>query len=203
MRASGLQTEAGSRRIGILAIQGDVDAHRTALERIGAEGVPVLREKDLADLDGLILPGGESTTIAKGLDRLALREPLRSFAASGRPVLGTCAGAILLACASRHHPVETLGLVDVVALRNDYGTQVDSFAAAADPGSDPRFEGLRCVFIRAPRLTELGSGLDVLVRVDGEPVLVRDGNRFACTFHPELTDDSRVHELLLEACRGI
>jgi len=183
------------KRVGILAIQGDVEAHASALARIGAVAVPVLREKHLADLDALILPGGESTTIAKGIERLGLREPLRGFADSGRPLLGTCAGAILLARESRHHPVPTLGLMDVVALRNDYGTQVDSFAASSDPGSS--LAGLRCVFIRAPRLVEPGPGVEVLVRVDGEPVLLRQGNRLACTFHPELTNDPRVHELLL------
>ncbi len=184
------------KRVGILAIQGDVEAHAGALARIGAEAVPVLREKHLADVDALILPGGESTTIAKGIDRLALAEPLRVFADSGRPVLGTCAGAILIASESRHHPVPTLGLIDLVALRNDYGTQVDSFAAPADPGSGD-FAGMRCVFIRAPRLAELGEGVEVLARVEGEPVLVRQGNRLACTFHPELTEDSRVHRLLV------
>ena len=184
-------------RVGVLAIQGDVDAHLAALERIGAEGVPVLREKHLADLQALILPGGESTTIAKGLERLQLWQPVRAFAESGRPLLGTCAGAILLARASRNHPVPTLGLMDVVALRNDYGTQVHSFAASADPDSDPRFLGLRCVFIRAPRLTGAGPDVEILVRVDGEPVLVRQGNRLACSFHPELTQDTRIHELLV------
>ncbi len=190
------------RRVGILAIQGDVEAHASALARIGAEAVPVLREKHLADLDALILPGGESTTIAKGIDRLGLREPLRGFAESGRTILGTCAGAILLCRAprrhreSRFHPVvPTLGLMDVIALRNDYGTQVDSFAAPSDP--DSRLCDLRCVFIRAPRLVEPGPDVEVLVRVDGEPVLVRQGNCLACTFHPELTEDRRVHELLL------
>ena len=183
-------------RVGVLAIQGDVDAHLAALTGIGADGVPVLREKDLSDLQALILPGGESTTIAKGLERLQLFEPLRTFAASGRPILGTCAGAILLARASRNHPVPTLGLVDVVALRNDYGSQVDSFVAEADADSDPRFRGLRCVFIRAPRLTQVGPGVEVLVRVDGQPVLLRQENRWACSFHPELTQDRRVHELL-------
>jgi 5'-phosphate synthase pdxT subunit len=120
------------------------------------------------------------------------------FGDSGRPLLGTCAGAILLARESRHHPVSTLGLMDVVALRNDYGTQVDSFAAPADPDPrDSRFAEMRCVFIRAPRLVEPGRDVEVLVRVDGEPVLLRQGNRLACTFHPELTDDLRVHQLLL------
>jgi 5'-phosphate synthase pdxT subunit len=183
-------------RVGILAIQGDVEAHASALARIGAEALPVLREKHLADVDALILPGGESTTIAKGIDRLGLREPLRAFADSGRPVLGTCAGAILMSSRSRHHPVPTLGLMDVVALRNDYGTQVDSFAAWAGPDSGS-FAGLRCVFIRAPRLVEPGPGVEVLVRVDGEPVLMRQGNLLACTFHPELTEETRVHRLLL------
>jgi 5'-phosphate synthase pdxT subunit len=183
-------------RIGILAIQGDVDAHAAAIGRLGAEAVPVLREKDLKDLRALVLPGGESTTIAKGIDRQGLREPLRGFAASGRTLLGTCAGAILLARSSRNHPVPTLGLMDVVAVRNDYGTQVDSFAAPADADSGS-FAGLRCVFIRAPRFVEAGPGVEVLVRVDGEPVLLRQSNRLACTFHPELTLDGRVHALLL------
>lgn len=184
-----------SRRVGILAIQGDVEAHTSALARIGATAVPVLREKHLADLDALILPGGESTTIAKGIDRLGLREPLRGFAESGRMLLGTCAGAILLSRESRQHPVPTLDLMDVTALRNDYGTQVDSFAAPSDAGS--QLGDLRCVFIRAPRLVEPGPDVEVLVRVDGEPVLLRQGNCLACTFHPELTLDGRVHELLL------
>ena len=183
-------------RIGILAIQGDVEAHASALARLGAEAVPVLREKHLADLDGLVLPGGESTTISKGIERLGLWEPLRAFAESRRPVLGTCAGAILLARESRKHPVPTLGVMDLVALRNDYGTQVDSFAASADPDSGA-FAGMRCVFIRAPRLSGLGPGVEVLARVDGEPVLVREGNRLACSFHPELTDDPRVHALVV------
>lgn len=184
-----------SRRVGILAIQGDVEAHASTLAQIGAVAVPVLREKQLGDLDALILPGGESTTIAKGIDRLGLRQPLRDFAESGRTLLGTCAGAILLSRESRPHPVPTLGLMDLTALRNDYGTQVDSFAAPSDP--DSQLPDLRCVFIRAPRLVEPGPDVEVLVRVDGEPVLLRQGNCLACTFHPELTPDCRVHQLLL------
>jgi 5'-phosphate synthase pdxT subunit len=185
-----------AQRVGILAIQGDVEAHASALARLGAVPVRVLREKHLADIDALILPGGESTTISKGIERLGLWEPLRAFAASGRPLLGTCAGAILLASESRCHPVPTLGVMDIVAGRNGYGTQVDSFAAPADASSG-EFAGLRCVFIRAPRLESLGPQVEVLATVGGEPVLVREGNRMACTFHPELTDDPRVHRLLL------
>jgi 5'-phosphate synthase pdxT subunit len=184
-------------RVGILAVQGDVDAHAEALERLGAEGVPVLREKELAGCDALVLPGGESTTISKGIERLALWEPLRAFAARGRPVLGTCAGAILLAREVERVPVPTLGLLDVVAVRNAYGTQVDSFAAPVDAGVAAGLEGLRCVFIRAPQLRDPGPSVEVLARVDGRPVLVRQGALLAATFHPELTPDGRVHALLL------
>jgi 5'-phosphate synthase pdxT subunit len=185
-------------KVGILAIQGDVGAHARALAKLGAEAVPVLREADLADLTALILPGGESTTIAKGIERQKLWEPLRKFAASGRPVFGTCAGAILLARQVERSPVATLGLLDVVAVRNAYGTQVDSFATEVDPDAAPGLAGLRCVFIRAPQLRPRGA-VEVLARVDGLPVLVREGNLFAATFHPELTDDPRVHALVLES----
>jgi 5'-phosphate synthase pdxT subunit len=184
-------------RVGIVAVQGDVGAHARALARVGAEPVRVLREKDLDGLSALVLPGGESTTISKGLHRLALYEPLRAFAAAGRPVMGTCAGAILLARRVRNHPVETLGVLDVTAVRNAYGTQVDSFAAPVDPDADASVAGFRCVFIRAPHLEEPGPEVEVLARVDGRPVLLRQGRVLAATFHPELTEDARVHALLL------
>jgi 5'-phosphate synthase pdxT subunit len=185
-------------RVGILAIQGDVEAHARRLEDIGARGVSVLREKDLDGLDALVLPGGESTTISKGLDRLELYEPIQAFAAAGKAVLGTCAGAILLARSCENHPVRTLSLIDAVAVRNAYGTQVDSFAAPVDPGAAAECEGFRCIFIRAPRLREPGDGVEVLARVEGEPVLIRRGRVLACTFHPELTQDARIHRLLLD-----
>jgi 5'-phosphate synthase pdxT subunit len=187
---------------GVLAIQGDVEAHCAAFERAGASALRVRNVRELEAVDVLVLPGGESTTISKGLDRLSLVEPLRAFAASGRPMLGTCAGAILLARKADNQPVPTLGLVDVVAVRNAYGTQVDSFAAPALPAPGADLEGLRCVFIRAPRLRDAGPGVEVLARVDGDPVLVRDRNVLAATFHPELTDDLRIHQLLLRAASG-
>ena len=187
-------------RVGVLAIQGDVEAHRVALERSGAEALPVRRGKDLDGLDALILPGGESTTIAKGLERVGLYEPLEAFAVAGRPLLGTCAGAVLLAREVENHPVRSLGLIDVVAVRNAYGTQVDSFASIADGAEG--FEDLRCVFIRAPRLRRPGADVEVLARVDGWPVLVRQGRVLATTFHPELTRDPRVHEALLAMVAG-
>jgi 5'-phosphate synthase pdxT subunit len=184
--------------VGILAVQGDVDAHAQALARLGAESVRVRREKDLDGISALVLPGGESTTIAKGLDRMGLYEPIGAWVRSGRPVLGTCAGAVLLAREVENHPVRCFGLIDVVAVRNAYGTQVDSFAS---PSDDPD-QALRCVFIRAPRLRRPGPEVEVLARVDGWPVWVRQGRAMACTFHPELSDDPRVHGMLLELAGG-
>ena len=187
-------------KVGILAIQGDVGAHAKAVERLGAETAWVRREKDLAGIDALILPGGESTTISKGLERVGLYEPLETFARSGKPVLGTCAGALLLAREIENQPVRSLGLLDLVAVRNAYGTQVDSFATVPDviEGRPGPLEGLHCVFIRAPQLRRPGPEVEILARVDGWPVCVRQGNVLATTFHPELTDDARIHQLLLE-----
>lgn len=183
--------------VGILAVQGDVEAHGRALRAVGAAPRRVLRAAELADCAALVLPGGESTTIAMGVERLGLWTPLRNFAASGRPILGTCAGAILLARQSRNAPVPTLGLLAAAALRNAYGSQVDSFAAPVDDGARCGLDGLRCTFIRAPRLCELGPGVQVLARVEGWPVLVRQQNVLAATFHPELGGDCRVHGLLM------
>lgn len=182
----------------MLAIQGDFEAHAQALHRVGAKALPVLREDDLEDLHALIIPGGESTTISKGMERLGLYGPLRERINAGLPVLGTCAGAILLARSVENRPVCTLEVLDVTAVRNGYGTQVDSFAATVDEGAAADFEGLRCVFIRAPQLRVSGQEVDVLAHVDGSPVLVRQGNVMAATFHPELSDDSRVHRMLLD-----
>ena len=183
--------------IGVLGIQGDIEKHLISLERLGARGRRVLAPRDLEGLAGLILPGGESTTMSKGLVRHDLVKPIQEFAEAGRAVLGTCAGAILLARESRNHPVPTLGLIDIEAERNAYGTQLDSFIARSGPDSKSGWESFECVFIRAPRLGSIGAGVETLVRVEGEPVLVRQGRRFACTFHPELTNDLRVHKAFL------
>ncbi len=190
-------------RVGVLALQGDFAAHAAAALRAGAAAaVEVRRPADLEGLAALILPGGESTTIAKGLARTGLDQALRDRVERGLPVLGTCAGAILLARRVERGSVPTLALLDLTAVRNAYGTQVDSFAAPLDDGADPAVAGLRAVFIRAPRLTALGTDVEVLGRVDGEPVLVRQGRRLAATFHPELGDDPRVHALLLGLAAG-
>ncbi len=185
-------------RAGVLAIQGAVEKHLVALDKLGAEARTVLRVEHLAGLDAVILPGGESTTISKGLERLGLYEPLQAFAGAGKAILGTCAGAILLARECSSHAVRTLRLLDARAARNAYGTQVDSFAAAADADGAVEFSGMRCVFIRAPQFGDPGPAVEVLLRVDGRPVLLRQGNVLAATFHPELTDDLRVHRALLD-----
>jgi 5'-phosphate synthase pdxT subunit len=174
-------------KIGILAVQGDFREHAAVLRRLGAEPVEVRKPEQLDDLDGLIIPGGESTAIMRLLRIYGLEEGLRRFE---RPVFGTCAGMILL---DRDH----LGLVDVLVRRNAYGRQVASFEADLALQD----ETVRGVFIRAPRVAEVGPDVEVLVEHDGEPVLLRDGRFLVASFHPELTDDTRVHELFLELVR--
>ena len=181
--------------VGILAIQGDVEAHARSLEQVGASWVRVRRGQDLEGLDALVLPGGESTTIAKGIDRVGLHEPLLAFARAGHPILGTCAGAVLLGREVENHPVRSLELLDARVVRNAYGTQVDSFSAMADG----EMEGLRCVFIRAPQFRDPGPDVEVLAEVEGRPVLVRQANVLAASFHPELTADVRVHQMLIDS----
>jgi 5'-phosphate synthase pdxT subunit len=182
-------------RIGVLAIQGDYAAHADALAEAGAEPVEVRKPEQLAGLDGLILPGGESTTVLRFLEKLRFFDLLVEFCGS-KPVFGTCAGAILLAREVRNPPQRSLGLLDAVAERNAYGRQIDSAIVTAEtelPGGP-----LEMVFIRAPRLVETGPAVEVLARRDGSPVLVRQGRLLAATFHPELSADRRVHRLFVE-----
>ncbi len=182
-------------RIGVLAIQGDYAAHAAALSDAGAEAVEVRNPNELKGLDGLILPGGESTTVLKFLDRRGFYEALKEFALE-KPVFGTCAGAILLAREVVNPPQRSLGLLDATVERNAYGRQIDSTILTA-PSSLPG-EPLEMVFIRAPRLDEIGPGVEVLAQRDGFPVLVRQGKLMAATFHPELSADRRVHRLFVE-----
>jgi len=197
MKDRGANSANALMRVGILALQGDVEAHACAVRAVGAEPLLVRRPHDLAGLSALILPGGESTTISKGMEREGLVEPIRHFARAGKPVLGTCAGAILLARKVKHREVPALELMDFTALRNAYGTQLDSFIAPVDQGADPSVEGFRAVFIRAPQFDELGAGVEVLARVAGRPVLLRQGHLWAVAFHPELTSDLRIHRAFL------
>ena len=176
-------------KIGVLAIQGDFREHAEVLRRLGADPVEVRKPEELEGLDGLVIPGGESTAIMRLARIYGLEEALRSFE---RPVFGTCAGMILL---GRDH----LGLVDVSVRRNAYGRQVASFEADLDLAGEE--EPLRGVFIRAPRLAEVGPDVEVLAEHDGEPVLLRQGRFLVASFHPELTDDPRVHQLFLDLVR--
>ncbi len=173
-------------KIGVLALQGAFRDHVRALRRAGADAVEVRLPEQLDGLDGLVIPGGESTTIAKLATLYGIDDAIRAF---DRPMLGTCAGMIVL---DRRH----LGLVDLEVERNAYGRQVASFEADLDlaDGEGP----FRGVFIRAPRVREVGPGVEVLAELDGEPVLLRDGRILVAAFHPELTDDPRIHERFLE-----
>jgi 5'-phosphate synthase pdxT subunit len=182
-------------RIGVLAIQGDYAAHSEALMEAGADPVEIRNPEELGTLDGLILPGGESTTILKFLERRNLFDSIKDFA-STRPVFGTCAGAILLAREVRHPAQRSLGLLDATVERNAYGRQIDS-TILTEPTTLPGGP-LEMVFIRAPRITATGPDVDVLARREEFPVLVRQGHLLAATFHPELSHDRRVHRLFVD-----
>jgi pyridoxal 5'-phosphate synthase pdxT subunit len=176
-------------RIGVLAVQGDFAAHSRVLRELGAEPSEVRIPEDLTGLDGLVIPGGESTTITMGIEAGGLEQAIRAHHAAGRPVFGTCAGMIV--CDDRH-----LGLLDATARRNAYGRQLQSFETDLEVeglGPDP----LRAVFIRAPWIERHGPGVEVLASHEGHPVVVREGAVLACAFHPELTDDSRLHALFM------
>jgi pyridoxal 5'-phosphate synthase pdxT subunit len=175
-------------KIGVLAVQGNFREHVAMLRRLGADAVEVRKPEQLEGLDGLVIPGGESTTFMRLMRLYGLQAAVRRFE---RPILGTCAGLIVL---DREH----LGLLDVDVARNAYGRQVASFEADLDLGDG---RPLRGVFIRAPRVEQVGDAVEVLAELDGEPVLLRQGRFLAATFHPELTDDTRVHELFLDAVR--
>jgi pyridoxal 5'-phosphate synthase pdxT subunit len=178
--------------IGVLAIQGDFEAHARALEQLGAQPRKVRVPSDLEGLDSLIIPGGESTTMSLGIAREGLARPLSEFVRGGQPVLGTCAGMIML---DRDH----LGLLDIRARRNAFGRQLNSFEADLEVAG---LGELRGVFIRAPWVEEHGAGVEVLAELDGHPVAVRQGNILAVAFHPELTRDTRVHRWLVPTTNG-
>jgi 5'-phosphate synthase pdxT subunit len=175
--------------IGVLALQGDFEAHRRALERVGASAVEVRSEADLDRIDGLIIPGGESTTILKLLNEEKLFTPLKRFGAE-KPIFGTCAGAILLAKHVINPEQEALGLMDLMVERNAYGRQIDSRIVQLTLDGLP----LEAVFIRAPIIRRTGDETRVLITYLHDPVLVEQGKHMAATFHPELTTDSRIHQ---------
>ena len=180
--------------VGVLALQGGYAAHARILRDLGADVREVRTPADLEGLDGLVMPGGESTTMTLGVEREGLAGPLRAFAASGAPVFGTCAGMIML---DREH----LGVLDLRCARNAFGRQLHSFEADLDVrglDGDP----LHAIFIRAPWVEEPGEGVEVLAEIDGHPVAVRQGNVLAVSFHPELGDERRLHERFVERVRA-
>jgi 5'-phosphate synthase pdxT subunit len=187
-------------RIAVLALQGDFAAHRRRLTEMGLSSFEARKPGEFAGASGLVIPGGESTTLWKFFEGAPWEEAIRDFAASGRPILGTCAGAIVLAREVTNPVQRSLGLIDVTVERNAYGRQVDSFVGDVDAlelgGTLP------AVFIRAPRIRRVGPGVEVLATRESEPVLVAQENVIAATFHPELTADTTVHELAFGARRA-
>ncbi len=183
--------------IGVLALQGDFEAHRRALAAVGLESREVRTEREVLDSTALVLPGGESTAMWKLMEETALGEAIAGVFRRGDPILATCAGAILVSREIRSPQRRGLGLLDVAIERNAYGRQLDStILSLLDVRRDLFGDGpLEAVFIRAPRFAELGEGLEVLARRDGDPVLIRSGGVLAATFHPELSEDPRVYEL--------
>lgn len=183
------------KRVGVLALQGDFEAHEKALARAGAEAVEVRTAEELKDVQALVIPGGESTTMLKLLDATGLKEPLRQFAET-KPIFGTCAGAILVARQVTNPAQESLGLMDIEVQRNAYGRQLDSRIVHLNP----EMEGgqLEAVFIRAPIIRHVGPEAKVLARYKGDPVLVEQGRHLVATFHPELSQDDRIHRLFLD-----
>jgi 5'-phosphate synthase pdxT subunit len=183
-------------RVGVLALQGDFAAHARVLRALGAEVREVRTPADLDGLDGLVMPGGESTTMTLGIEREGLADPLRAFHAAGKPIFGTCAGLIML---DREH----LGLMDIVAERNAFGRQLHSFEEDLSfPDVIPPGPPVRAVFIRAPWVASHGAEVEVLASVDGHPVAVRQGRLLAISFHPELGDDDRLHRAFLDQVRA-
>ncbi|MGH9728075.1 MAG: pyridoxal 5'-phosphate synthase glutaminase subunit PdxT [Candidatus Acidiferrales bacterium] len=194
----GLETRM---KIGILAIQGDFEAHAKVLERMGVEHVFVRTPEDLEDVEGLILPGGESTTHMKMLAETGLADAIRKMAANGGAFFGTCAGAIVMAREVKGPPQPSLGLMDITVVRNAYGRQLasDVFLLPTKLSEQP----LEMVFIRAPVIEAVGKGVEVLAERNGKPVLVQQGRAMAATFHPELTGDTKIHERFVKLAANV
>ena len=192
-------------KIGVLALQGDYQAHRHVLEANGAEVVAVRDKETLQDIDGLVIPGGESTVMSRLCDRYELWEPLQQKIESGMGVFGTCAGMIFMAReisgATKNFQQKTLGVLDIIVERNAYGAQLDSFEAdiaVPSVGETP----VRAVFIRAPRVAKIAHGVEVLAEHENAPVVVRQGKHLAVAFHPEIAGEARLHKLWLEGLGG-
>ncbi len=190
-------TERNGTRIGVLALQGDFERHLKALERLGVRATEIREPEDLHGLTGLVLPGGESTAMLKLMEGTGMEDAIRAFHEQGGALFGTCAGLILIADRVSDPSQRSLHLLDVDVDRNAYGRQRDSFEADVET-SIGKEEPLRAVFIRAPKVTRQGPDVEVLARANGDPVLLRQGRVLAATFHPEMTQDLRVHRYFVE-----
>lgn len=184
-------------KIGVLAIQGDFAAHKQMLERIGVEAIEIRRASELAQIDGLIMPGGESTTMLKFLTEENLWDPIQEFTRTGKHIFGTCAGAILLARDVLNPAQPSLNLIDMTVERNSYGRQVDSFIVSIE--TTITNETIEAVFIRAPQIKDVGKEVEVIATLNDQPIFVRQKNIMAATFHPELTNDDRIHRFFIDS----
>ena len=185
------------KKIGVLALQGDFAKHQTMLRLLKVETIFVKKPEDLHRCAGLIIPGGESTTLMKLLGKGNLYEPIREFAKKS-PIMGTCAGAIMVSSTVDDNRIKPLRLIDISIARNAYGRQIDSFITHVDVAFLKRSERFKTVFIRAPKIRSVGSQVEVLMELHGSPIMVQDNNVLALTFHPELTNDPRIHKYFLE-----
>lgn len=188
------------KKIGVLALQGDFEAHQKMLEKLSVESVQIRTSEPLGGVDGLIIPGGESTTLIKLMRAFDLIEPIRQFHKKGKPIFGTCAGSILVAKNIRNSEQFRFGFIDITVERNGYGRQVNSFECdvMTSLGPDP----MHAVFIRAPKIVDAGSSVDILASYDGAPIAARENKILVATFHPELTADTRWHQYFLEKLVG-
>lgn len=187
--------------VGVLALQGDFSRHRDMLSNLGCHVQAVRYARELEDCDGLVIPGGESTTISKQLDEDGLREALVTFARE-RPVMGTCAGLILMARNPSDSRVKSLNLLNITVVRNSWGRQVHSFTTTLEVQLNGRLDTIPAVFIRAPRITEVGPEVEVLIRIQDEPALVRQGCHLGVAFHPELSNNTCVHQMFLDTLQA-
>ncbi|MFC1618709.1 pyridoxal 5'-phosphate synthase glutaminase subunit PdxT [Candidatus Neomarinimicrobiota bacterium] len=187
--------------IGVLALQGDFARHQEMLISLGCKVQSIRYPHELSDLAGLVIPGGESTTISKQLDIAGLREGIVEFAQT-RPVLGTCAGLILMAKEHSDARVDSLELLDVVVTRNSWGRQIHSFTSPIEIHMNGHHDEFPAVFIRAPRIIRVGQNVEILAEFQGEPALVRQGRHIGATFHPELTTDTRIHDLYIKTVQA-
>lgn len=189
-------------QVGVLALQGDFAKHLAVLQKLSVKGVEVRKPQDLEGCEGLIIPGGESTTLFRSIDKVNLKEPILAFSRS-KPIFGTCAGLILMSkkiLLDKHIP---FGILDVEVERNAFGRQADSFTTTLDLSLDQkRKKQVPAFFIRAPRICSIGSDVETLATFEGEPVLIRQGHHLGATFHPELTEDSTIHSYFLDLMKG-